>query len=142
MNRKTKTSEVEARLHRSLANQVRVPQLDRRFDAGVWARIEAEEHALNQIAQPAVVRRSKADRWLWTSNVVGIAVAALLVLYFGMRMLNDVNVDVSMPELSAAQSGQFAQIIAWSVTGVALAVALMFTPLGRWLRAEFTRFGL
>ena len=142
MNRNTKAPEIEARLHRSLANQVRVPQLDRRFDAGVWARIEAEERAQNQIAPPAVVRRSKADRWLWTSNVVGIAVAALLVLYFGMRMLGNVNVDVSVPEISAAQGGQFAQIIAWSVTGAALAIAVMFTPLGRWLRSELTRFGL
>jgi hypothetical protein len=137
MNRNSKDPEVEARLHRSLMNQVRVPRLDRRFDAGVWARIEAQEHAQTLAAQP-VSRRSGAEKWLMTSNVVGIAVAAVLVLFFGLRMFSGVEVEVSLPDLSNAQSHQVAVITAYAVTSAALIFAAMFTPLGRWLRAEFT----
>ena len=42
MNHTPNSRDVEARLERSLRNQVRVPKLDGRFDAAVWARIEAE----------------------------------------------------------------------------------------------------
>ncbi|HEY5807634.1 MAG TPA: hypothetical protein VIT67_06685 [Povalibacter sp.] len=136
MNRNSKTPEVEARLHRSLVNQVRVPRLDRRFDAGVWARIESQEHTQTIAAQP-VSRQSGAEKWLMASNIVGIAVAAALVLFFGLRMFSGVEVEVSLPELSVAQSHQVAVITAYAVTSAALIVAAMFTPLGRWLRAEF-----
>jgi negative regulator of sigma E activity len=137
MKRISKAPEVEARLHRSLMNQVRVPRLDRRFDAGVWARIEAQEHAQALASQP-VSRRSGVEKWLMTSNVVGIAVAAVLVLFFGLRMFSGVEVEVSLPDLSVVQSHQVAVITAYAVTSAALIVAAMFTPLGRWLRAEFT----
>lgn len=137
MNRNVKAPEVEARLHRSLMNQVRVPRLDRSFDAGVWARIEAQEHAQTVAAQP-VSRRSAAEKWLLTSNIVGIAVAAALVLFFGLRLFSGLEMEVPMPELSVAQSHKVAEITAWAVTIVTLGFAAMFTPLGRWLRAEFT----
>ena len=136
MNRNVKTPEVEARLHRSLKNQVRVPQLDRRFDAGVWARIEAQEQAQTIATQP-VSRRSSSEKWLMASNIVGIAVATALVLFFGLRKFSGVEVDVSLPELSVAQSHQVAVITAYAVTAAALVFGAMFTPLGRWLRAEF-----
>jgi hypothetical protein len=137
MNRNVKAPEVEARLHRSLMNQVRVPRLDRSFDAGVWARIEAQEQAQTVAAQP-VSRKSAAEKWLIASNIVGIAVAAVLVLFFGLRMFSGLDMEVSPPDLSVAQSRQFAEITAWAVSIAALAFAAMFTPLGRWLRAEFT----
>jgi hypothetical protein len=137
MNRNSKAPEVEARLHRSLMNQVRVPRLDRRFDAGVWARIEAQEHAQTLAVVP-VLRRSGAEKWLMASNIVGIAVATALVLFFGLRMFSGVELEVSLPELSVAQSHQAAEITAWAVAIVALGFGVMFTPVGRWLRSEFT----
>jgi hypothetical protein len=137
MNRKSKAHEVEARLHRSLVNQVRVPRLDRRFDAGVWARIEAQDHSQTHAAQP-MSRRSSAERWLMTSNIVGIAVATVLVLFFGLRMFSGVDVEVPLPDLSVAQNHQAAEITAWAVTIAVLGFGAMFTPLGRWLRAEFS----
>lgn len=132
MNRE-KIAGVEARLHRSLQNQVRVPQLDRRFDAGVWARIEAEQQAQSP-ATRAVPARSSAEKWLMVSNVVGIAVAVALVLFFGLRMFSGVDMEVSMPVFS----GETVGILIWSVTGAAFVFGAMFTPVGRWLRAEFT----
>lgn len=135
MNRNVKTRAVEARLHRSLMSQVRVPQLDRRFDAGVWARIEAQEQAQASAAQP-VSRKSNSERWLLASNIVGIAVAAVLVVFFGLRMFS--SVELSVPEVSTAQGKQIADLVTWVVTAVSLAVGVMFTPVGRWLRAEFT----
>jgi hypothetical protein len=139
MNRNSKALEVEAHLHRSLMNQVRSPRLDRRFDAGVWARIETQEQTQAQtIAEHPKARRSGAERWLMASNIVGIAVATVLVLFFGLRMFGGVGVEVSLPDLSIAQSHETAELIAWAVTIVALGFGAMFTPLGRWLRAEFT----
>jgi hypothetical protein len=85
-----------------------------------------------------VSRRSRAEKWLMTSNIVGIAVAAVLVLFFGLRMFSGVEVEVSLPELSVAQSHQAAVIIAYAVTTISLGFGVMFTPIGRWLRAEFT----
>jgi hypothetical protein len=132
-----KGREIEARLHRSLIGQVRVPKLDRSFDAGVWARIEAEQSAPAAAVHPAL-RRSGASRWLIASNVIGLAVAALLVVIFGLRMFSGGELGVSLPEVTAAQSGELADIITWTVSGASLLFGLMFTPLGRWLRSEFT----
>jgi predicted secreted protein len=137
MNRNDKAREVEARLHRSLMNQVRVPQLDRRFDAAVWARIEAQEQAQAILAQ-AAPHKPNSERWLLASNVVGIAVAAVLVLYFGLRMFSGVDLANSLPDFSAAQNHEAAGIISWVVAAASVCVAAMFTPLGRWLRSEFT----
>lgn len=137
MNRSDKTREIEARLHRSLIGQVRVPKLDRSFDAGVWARIEAEESARASGMQPAL-HRSRAARWLMASNVIGLAVAACLVVFFGLRVVSGAELDVLLPEVTAAQSGELADIITWTVSGASLIFGLMFTPLGRWLRSEFT----
>jgi len=135
MNRNSKAAEVEARLHRSLMNQVRVPQLNRRFDAGVWARIEAQEQAQTLTAQP-VSRRSSAEKWLMTSNVIGLVVAAALILIFGLRMFS--GIEVSVPNISAAQGKQIADLVTYGVTFVSIVIGLMYTPLGRWLRSEFT----
>jgi hypothetical protein len=132
---------IEARLHRSLASQVRVPKLDRRFDAAVWARIEAEEHAGQRAVAPARPPAPGAQRWLLASNVGGFIVAALLVVYFGVRMLGGVQVDLPVVpalSLSPEQMDATIKMVGWAVTFGALAFGLMFTPLGRRLRSEFT----
>lgn len=137
----TRKLEIEARLDRSLANQVRVPKLDRRFDAAVWARIEAEQQAQVRAAVPVRAAVRGAQRWLLASNVAGFIVAALLVIYFGARMLGGVAVDlpaIPMPSLSPEQTAATIKLVGWICTGAALAFALMFTPLGRRLRSEFT----
>lgn len=136
-----KKGEIESRLERSLASQVRVPKLDRRFDAAVWARIEAEERAHARVADPVASPPNSAQRWLLASNVAGFIVAAILVLYFGARMLGGVEADlaaVPVPSLSPAQTDATIKLVGWGLTGGAIMFGLMFTPLGRRLRSEFT----
>lgn len=141
----TRNGDIEARLDRSLASQLRVPKLDRRFDAGVWARIEAEQRAQQPAVAPTrapvATPANDAQRWLFASNVAGFIVAAILVAYFGMRMLGGVAAElpaVSVPSLSHEQTDATIKLISWGFTALALAFGLMFTPLGRRLRSEFT----
>jgi hypothetical protein len=131
MNRKI---DIEARLERSLRSQVRVPKLDGRFDAAVWARIEA---ATANVASPVVRQRSTASRWLFISNLVGIAVAIVLVGFFGWQSLSGVEMNVALPTVSPGLIERIATAMIWPVTGIALAFGMMFTSLGRRLRAEF-----
>jgi hypothetical protein len=137
-----KKGEIESRLDRSLASQVRVPKLDRRFDAAVWARIEAEERAHARVADPVASPPNSAQRWLLASNVAGFIVAAILVLYFGARMLGGVEADlaaaVAVPSLSPEQTDATVKLVGWGLTFGAIMFGLMFTPLGRRLRSEFT----
>lgn len=137
----SKTGDIEARLDRSLANQVRVPKLDRRFDAAVWARIEAGERARQPAVAPISAPATGAQRWLLASNVGGFIVAAVLAVYFGIRMLGGVAVEMPampVPALSHEQFEATIKLVSWGFTGLALAFGLMFTPLGRRLRSEFT----
>jgi len=135
MNRtpETKSAEIEARLHRSLTSQVRAPRLDGRFDAGVWARIEAERHAAAQRAP----RTSAAASWLRASNTAGMIVAGLLVAYFGLRMLSGVDVEVSVPHLSVELSQATQQFVGYGIAATALIFGLMLTPMGRSVRGMF-----
>jgi hypothetical protein len=130
--------EIEANLHRSLSNQVKAPRLDRRFDAAVWARIEAA----GQGATPPVVDtvRPSSARWMLAINAIGIAIAAVLVVAFGFQSFNEVSVSVTLPtpEMSAATADHIRQIAVQAVTIVSVVFGLMFTPLGRRLRAELT----
>jgi hypothetical protein len=135
MNHKSK-ADIEAKLHRSLSRQVRVPPLDRRFDAAVWARVEAEEHAPLRVSSP-MASRAGGGRWLLVSNAIGLAVAAVLVVIFGLRMFTGVNVELAVPDFSIAQNQQMLETIAWAITAATLGFGLMFTPIGRRLRAEF-----
>jgi hypothetical protein len=135
MKRKSNV-EIEATLHRSLSRQVRVPQLDRRFDAGVWARIEAEERAPLRVSSP-VAAQAGGGRWLLLSNVIGLTVAAVLVVVFGLRMFTGVDVELAVPNFSISQNQQLVESIAWAITAATLGFGLMFTPIGRRLRAEF-----
>jgi hypothetical protein len=131
--------QIEARLDRSLAHQLRVPKLDRRFDAAVWARIEAGERARARAAAPVVAPRG-AQRWLFASNVVGFLVAGILVLYFGVRTLGGLEVQLSavaVPSLSPEQSVATLRLVGWGITFASLAFGLMFTSLGRRMRSMF-----
>ncbi len=130
--------EIEARLDRSLARQVRVPKLDRRFDGGVWARIEAAKGAEQVAAADTNSPAARASRWLFASNVAGYLVAALLVVYFGARMLGGIEIEMPVPSLSPELSAMSQQIISWGFTIGSLAFGLMLTPLGRRLRSEFS----
>ena len=131
MNRKT---EIEARLDRSLKNQIRAPQLDRRFDAAVWSRIDSASAVV-----PVARVRTGAARWIFLSNVVGAIVAVALMGYFGAQELqgSEMSVSLSLPQVPPGFVERVVAMIAWPVTGLALAFGLMFTPLGRRLRAEF-----
>ncbi|HEU4781317.1 MAG TPA: hypothetical protein VFS58_15655, partial [Steroidobacteraceae bacterium] len=95
--------DIETNLDRSLANQVKAPRLDGRFDAAVWARIEAAEQ---RATPPALVRtrQPSSARWMLAINVIGVAIAAVLIVVFGLQSFDDVSVSVSLPtpEVSAA----------------------------------------
>ena len=133
----TRKLDIESNLDRSLANQVKAPRLDRRFDAAVWARIEAAEHrATNPVLERA--KLSSSARWLFISNAIGVAVAVLLVVMFGLQSFTGASVNVPMLEISAATTEQIQRIAGLSITVVSVAFGLFFTPLGRWLRAELT----
>ncbi len=128
---------IEANLDRSLANQVKAPRLDRRFDAAVWARIQAaEQRATHPV--PDRARAPSSARWLLVTNVIGVAVAALLVVIFGLQSFAEVSVSLPTPEVSAATSAQIFRIAAQAITLVSVVFGLLFTPLGRRLRAELT----
>jgi len=142
MNRKL---DIETALDRSLRKQVVSPRLDGRFDAAVWARVEAAvQRASNAGLAPAVV--PKSARWLLVSNAIGGAVALALVLYFGAQWFVG-GVDASVPTLSvprlpvpdvsARMMAEIVSIATWAVTVGSLAFALMFTSIGRRLRSEF-----
>jgi hypothetical protein len=138
--------DIEARLDRSLANQVKVPRLDARFDAAVWARIEAAEAAATnpgRSAEPA--RASSASRWIAISNIVGIAVALAVALYFVLPAAAGVELPVndvgaSLPAIPTIPDDMVARIVGvlGQVLGfVALAFGLSFTSVGRRFRASF-----
>jgi hypothetical protein len=137
----TNKLDIETRLDRSLQNQVAAPRLDGRFDAAVWKRIAAEEQSAKQ---PAVGARSAAAsnsaRWMFVTNVIGIAVAALLVVFFGVKAFSgvSVSVDVPVPQVSPTTMKEIVAVSVQSVTLAAVIFGLMFTPLGRRLKSVFT----
>jgi hypothetical protein len=135
----TRKLDIEANLDRSLANQVKAPRLDRRFDDAVWARISAsEQHATNPMQ--AKLEASSSARWLLVINVIGVTVAAVLVVIFGLQSFSfsEVSVSLPMPEISASTGAEILKFATQTVTFVSLIFGLLFTPLGRRLRAELT----
>jgi len=133
----TNKLDIETRVDRSLRNQLKAPRLDGRFDAAVWARIEAAE----QRATNPVLERAKAPssaRWLFIINVIGVAVAALLFVIFGLQSFTEVSVNLPTPEVSAATGEKIFRIAAQTITLASLVFGLLFTPIGRRLRAELT----
>jgi hypothetical protein len=132
MNHTQSSRDVEARLERSLRNQVRVPKLDGRFDAAVWARIEAEK-----VKVAAPVMRGAASRWMFATNVVGALITVALVIYFGAQAFAGDGVSVPVPVVSTGLVERAITLLMWPMTILAFATGIMFTPLGRRLRAEF-----
>ena len=132
-------SQIEAGLERSLRKQVTVPRLDRKFDAGVWARIEADEA---RRAAPAMQVSGNATpataRWLYVINILGLASVAIFLCVFGWQMLSGMDISESLPEISAATRERHSHECGSTViAAVAVAFGLMFTPLGRRVRDEF-----
>ena len=129
-------SQVEFALERSLRKQVVVPRLDRKFDAGVWARIEAAESRSAAPALQAPVNAAPA-RWLYTINILGLATVAIFLCVFGWRMFSGLDISQSLPEISAATRESIVLNGCTVIATVAVAFGLMFTPLGRRVRDEF-----
>lgn len=137
----TNKLDIETRLDRSLRNQIAAPRLDGRFNAAVWARIAAEDQRANQ---PMVSARSSAAagsaRWLFIANMIGISVAALLVIFFGLKAFTGVNVslDVAVPQISPATMKYIVSLSVQTITVAAVIFGVMFTPFGRRVRSIFT----
>ena len=128
----TRKLDIETRLDRSLANQIKAPHLGRQFDASVWARIEAEAQATtNPVSEP---RKSTPALWLRISNAIGVSVAALLVVVFGIQSLVGASLEVPTIEVSPAMSEQILGYAGPVITIVSLGFGLMFTRFGRWVR--------
>jgi hypothetical protein len=143
MNRKP---EIEARLDRSLDRQISAPKLDQKFDAAVWSRIEAAESRASQlvVAQSDVrkVRTADLSRWLFVSNVIGVAVAVTLAIYFGARAFGGIGVhvdfnNVAVPTPSTELLIQVVTGVGYVFTLAALGLTVSLTSFGRRLRAQF-----
>jgi hypothetical protein len=138
----TNKLDIETRLDRSLQNQVAAPRLDGRFDAAVWKRIAAEEQ---RARQPTGGARSAAAsgsaRWMFITNVIGISVAALLVIFFGVKAFSGVSVNLSVdlpvPQISPTTMNEVLALSVQIVTVAAVLFGLMFTPIGRRLKSIF-----
>jgi len=129
--------EIEARLDRSLENQIAAPQLGKRFDAAVWSRIEAESApATNPVSK---ARGANFSRWLFISNLVGASVAAILAIDFALRMFGgiDLGINVSMPQIPADITPHLITAGEYLVSIVAIGFGLALTPFGRRLRSQF-----
>ena len=130
-------TEIEAALERSLRARVKAPPLDSKFDAKVWARIEAH-------ARPATVgvpwSRAvvKAGRWLHIINIAGLASAAIFVSFFGAQMLSGLDIAVSLPEISSGAGAGFVTQMSLGIGGAAILFGFWNTPWGRRLREELS----
>ena len=126
-------SKIEARLERSLRNQVRAPKLDGRFDAAVWARIEKASSTATASMTPA---RPGGSRWLFASNLVGAIVTVALVGMFGLQAFTGAEVNVALPTVAPGLVERLVTLMIWPVTVVALSAGFLMTSAGRRLRAE------
>jgi hypothetical protein len=136
--------DTEARLDRSLANQINAPRLDRRFDAAVWARIAAEEaKATNPVVAGAPSRIALASRWLAITNSVGVIVTLGVALYFVLRTYGGVEiqateVNVALPSIPDDMVAQVVGVLGQVLGIAALVFGLSFTSFGRRMRAAFS----
>jgi hypothetical protein len=136
--------DIEARLDRSLGNQIKVPQLDRRFDVAVWAKIEAADaKAANPVAEVAPSRAARMSRWLAITNSIGIAATLAVILVFVLRTYGgvepsvDLGVNVTMPVIPEDMVTRIVGVLGQVLGLVALAFGLSFTSVGRRIRAAF-----
>jgi hypothetical protein len=125
----TRKQEIETRLDASLRRQVPVPRLDARFNAAVWQRIAAAQ-------APAVARPARASRWLLASNLIGVGVSVVLIVYFVAREFTGVSVDVNLPlpEISAQANAAISEGLFWGITVLSVGFGFAFTRLGRRVR--------
>lgn len=145
--------DIEARLDRSLGNQIKVPQLDRRFDAAVWARIAAADaRATNPSSAGAasldeLIATPRATRWLAISNAIGAIVVVALLVYFGLKMFAGVEVSVEVPasvqvpqipRISEAMVEQIIGVLGNVLGLVTLVYGIGVTSLGRRVRSAFS----
>lgn len=138
--------QIEARLDRSLRNQVRAPRLDRRFDAAVWSRIAQQEaNAGARALEAAPSRALRASRWLSMINSAGITLTLGVALYFALDSLGgiepqplNVDLDVSMPMISEDMVQGVVAVLGHVLGAVALLFGLSFTSFGRRVRASFS----
>jgi hypothetical protein len=137
------SKDIEARLDRSLRNQVRLPQLDRRFDRAVWARIEMEEAKSRAAAATAPTRAVRLSRWLAISNSLGIVVTLGVASYFALGSLGGIDapaleLNVAMPALADSMVERVVSALGYVLGGVALIFGLSFTSFGRRWRASIS----
>ncbi len=128
--------EIEAILERSLRRQVNVPRLDESFDAAVWARIEAEESKSGARIAVRAPAASRAGRWIFIVNSLGIACVAVFLCVFLFRWLAGVQVEATIPDLSFQLSDQRASAWSTGIAGATLLFGFLYTPWGRRLREE------
>jgi hypothetical protein len=141
--------DIEARLDRSLQNQVGVPRLGKQFNAAVWARIAAEEaKAARPVAAQVSSRAVRASRWFAITNTIGVAVTLGIVAYFLMRTYGGIDASalnlgvempsVSMPFLSDAMVSQITGVLGQVLGLAALLFGLSLTSVGRRIRESFS----
>lgn len=131
-------AQIETALDRSLRQQVTVQRLDSKFDAAVWARIEAEEsRGAAPALQSAASATPKAARWLYAINILGLGSVAIFLCVYGAQLLAGMDVSAMVPELSDSTRMSILMNASTVIATVAVAIGLMFTPLGRKVRAEF-----
>ena len=131
-------SQIETALERSLRKQVAVPSLDRGFNAGVWARIEAAEaRSVAPALQASAYATSAVARWLSVINIVGLGTVAIFLCVFGWQMLSGMNISESLPEIPAATRDSILFSGSTIIATLAAGFGLMFTPWGRRVRDEF-----
>jgi len=128
--------EIEAILERSLRRQVNVPRLDESFDSAVWARIEAEESKSGAHTSVRAPAASRAGRWIFIVNSLGIACVAVFLCVFLFQWLAGVQVESTIPDLSFQLSEQRASAWSTGIAGATLLFGFLYTPWGRRLREE------
>jgi hypothetical protein len=135
---------IEASLDRSLQRGIRAPRLDRRFDAAVWARIEAEESKATNPGRAATPRVLRATRWLAISNYVGVAATLAVVAWFvartfgGIEIPAGIGLDLQVPAISDETLTTTINVLGQVLGYAALAFGLSFTSLGRRVRGAFS----
>jgi hypothetical protein len=129
--------DIEATLERSLRKQIAVPRLNHKFDAAVWARIEAQESRAPAAFVRAPATAPKWARWLGFMNVMGLASVAIFLLLFGTQMLADMQGEVSLPQISMVSDESGFSTVSGVIALASLLFGFAYTPWGRRLMNEF-----